>query len=590
MGIKLERKPAVEPKLDIFHPFNEIAVTLSGGGFRASAFSLGCLSYLHRMKYEEIPLVERIKFVAATSSGAMTGMTFAAHSRMGLPFSKTYDHLRHNVLAGDKIMTEAARIVKDDKEWRDTPTKSRNSINAFAKAYQKMVFEGLTFDVFWKNREGSVEEVCFNTSEMENGRAFRFQTDGKVETNEILGDRYLRIKDNNIPAVKKLKLGDILAASSCFPIGFEPMVFPDDFSEDEAHKNELAGNTEKAKSYDWEDYETFTRPFALMDGGITDNQGIESLQLSNQRRITRTGRGYDLMLICDAVNYFMDPFVPQKEAENWWNRISLANIINVHKYSVIVFAISIVMLFVSKDLRLATLMAVISGIMFSLFLFVRYALMRRPAVPDPAHVVGTGHVPEQESLWNTPVVLFLDFFLQNPLFKTESMLKVRIRSALRVAMEIYLLQIRRINYDSLYSDPEWAYKTKAVSIYELSKSNENVLQRQFKRKGFSEERIKLLTPSERVMQVSDYARQMSTTLWFSKTDMREGMDSRRDSLIASGQFTMCYNLLEYIMQIEEKYPEVRIDEHIQNLKKEIMDDWAKFQTDPMFMIDSPEVK
>ena len=217
--------------------------------------------------------------------------------------------------------------------------------------------------------------------------------------------------------------------------------------------------------------------------------------------------------------------------------------------------------------------------------------MRRPPAPDPAHIVGTGHAPEQQaSLWDTPVVLFLDFFLQNPIFKTEQMLKVRIRSALRVAMEIYLLQIRRINYDSLYSDPEWAYKTKAVSIYELSKSNENVLQRQFKRKAFSEERIKLLTPSEKVMQVSDYARQMSTTLWFSKSDMREGIDSRRDSLIASGQFTMCYNLLEYIMQIEEKYPEVRIDEHIQNLKKEIMNDWAKFQTDPMFMIESPEVK
>jgi predicted acylesterase/phospholipase RssA len=586
MGIQLERKPAVEPKLDIFRPFNEIAVTLSGGGFRASAFSLGCLSYLHRLKYENVSLVERIKFVAATSTGAMTGMAFAAHSRMGQPFSKTYNHLRHNVLVGDRIMKEAARIIKDDKEWKNTPTKNRNSINAFAKVYQKLLFEDLTFEVFWNNREGSVEEVCFNTSEMENGRAFRFQTDGRADTYEILGDRYLRVKDNNIPAIKKLKLGDILAASSCFPIGFEPMVFPDDFAEDEAHKNDLTANTEKAKNYDWEDYETFTRPFALMDGGITDNQGIEGLRLSNERKKARTGSGYDLMLICDAVNYFMDPFVPQKEAENWWNRISLANIINVHKYSVIVFAVSIIMLFVSNDLRLATMLAVVSGIMFSIFLFVRFELVKRPPIPKTI----PGQVPEQESLWDTPVVLFLDFFLQNPLFKTEQMLKVRIRSALRVAMEIYLLQIRRINYDGLYSDPEWAYKTKSASIYELSKSNENVLQRQFKRKGFGDELIRLLTPSEKVMQVADYARQMSTTLWFSKTDMREGIDSRRDSLIASGQFTMCYNLLEYIYQIEDKYPEVRTDEAIQTLKKQIMADWAKFQADPMFMIENPDAE
>jgi predicted acylesterase/phospholipase RssA len=584
MGIELERKPAIELKSDIFRPFNELAITLSGGGFRASAFSLGCLSYLHRRNYENISLLDRVKFVAATSTGAMTGIAFSANSRLGFPFSKTYDHLRNKVLVGDKIIKEAARIVKDDKEWENTPAKSRNSINAFAKAYQKMVFDDLNFEVFWNNSGQGVEEVCFNASEMENGRTFRFQTDGRADTRLILGDRYLRIKDINLPSVKKLKLGDILAASSCFPIGFEPMLFPDDFAMDEAHKNDLISNTQKAKNYDWEDYETFTRSFALMDGGITDNQGIESLRISNEIRKARNGRGYDLMLICDAVNYFMEPFEPQKEAENWWNRISLANISNVFKYSFIVLVISIVMLFISNDLWLAVLMTVISGIMFGLFLFGRYQLIKKPPASE------AGHIPEPGGWWkwNTPVVLFLDFFLQNPFFKTEEMLKVRIRSALRVAMEIYLMQIRRINYDSLYSNPEWAYKTKAVSIYELSKRYENVFQKQIKRKKFNDEWARLLTPSEKVMQVADYAKQMNTILWFSKTDMREGIDNRRDSVIASGQFTMCYNLLEYILQIEEKYPGVLKDESIQTLKKEILEDWKRFQTEPMFMVESGE--
>ena len=582
MGIALERKPAVEPKLDTFHPFNEIAITLSGGGFRAAAFSLGCLSYLHRLKYEHISLLDRVKFVAATSTGAMTGMAFAANSRMGFPFPKTYNHLRNNVLVDDKLIKEAARIAKDDKEWKDTPTKNRNSINAFSKAYQKMVFNDLNFEVFWDNNSRGVEEVCFNASEMENGRAFRFQTDGREDTKEILGDQYLRINDNNIPSVKKLKLGDILAASSCFPIGFEPMIFPDDFAADEAHKNDLISNTQAAKNHDWEDNETFTRPFALMDGGITDNQGIEGLRLSNGRRKARNGSGYDLMLICDAVNYFMDPFAPQPEAKTWWNRISMNSIINLHKYSAMVLVISVVLLFTSEDPRLATFFTLVSGFMFSLYLFGRYQVLKKPPRSE------IDKIPEQDSFWSLPVSLFLDFFLQNPIFKSEQMLKVRIRSALRVAMEIYLLQIRRINYDGLYSDPEWAYKTKAVSIYELSKGNENVLQRQFKRKNFDDECTRLLTPSEKLMQVADYARQMSTTLWFAKTDMRGGIDNRRDSLIASGQFTMCYNLLEYIMQIEEKYPAVVTDESIQALKKQIVDDWKRFQSDPMFMVEGGE--
>ena len=70
--------------------------------------------------------------------------------------------------------------------------------------------------------------------------------------------------------------------------------------------------------------------------------------------------------------------------------------------------------------------------------------------------------------------------------------------------------------------------------------------------------------------------------------MREGIDNRRDSVIASGQFTTCYNLLEYILQIEEKYPGVLKDESIQTLKKEILEDWKRFQTEPMFMVESGE--
>jgi hypothetical protein len=122
----------------------------------------------------------------------------------------------------------------------------------------------------------------------------------------------------------------------------------------------------------------------------------------------------------------------------------------------------------------------------------------------------------------------------------------------------------------------------------LSKRYENVFQKQIKRKKFNDEWARLLTPSEKVMQVADYAKQMNTILWFSKTDMREGIDNRRDSVIASGQFTMCYNLLEYILQIEEKYPGVLKDESIQTLKKEILEDWKRFQTEPMFMVESGE--
>ena len=583
MPLQLHRSPpAAPPGPDVFMPFMDIAVSMSGGGFRSAAYGLGCLSYLQRRKYEGIPLLERVKFIIAASGGAMTGILFSAHNHLGIPFSKTYDQLRNNIFAGDKILREAARIVRDDSAWKDNPTKNRNTINAFAKAYQKLAFDGLTFDVYTQNKKRTLEQVCFNASELENGRAFRFETDGWDTTEEILGNRYLRVRDNNLPAVKKQRLGDIMAASSCFPAGFEPMVFPDDFAYDEEHKKQLQAEMEAARNYDWESYIPFNGSVALMDGGITDNQGIEGLKLANDRRLKAHGRGYDLNLICDVANYFMDPFEPLKEEKSWWSGLKLATIINAHKYAYVIFGVSVVMILTNILPDLAWILATVSAIMFALFLFGRYALLRKP---DSVAANTQNEIPRaKESMWDLPVSLFIDFFLQNPLSKTEMMLKVRIRSALRVAMEIYLLQIRRINYDSLYTNPEWAYKTKAVSIYELSKSNENVLQRQFERKKFDAERIKLLTPSTPIMNVAETARQMGTTLWFPKMD-KSSETNVRDSLIACGQFNMCYNLLEYILQIEEYYPTVLHDAGWQLLKKEILEDWARFQLEPEFMVE-----
>jgi len=579
MPIELNRtEPLAQPKPDVLMPFTDIAVSMSGGGFRSAAYSLGCLSYLNRCKYEDKSLLQRVKFIIAASGGAMTGILFSAHNHQGIPFEKTYNHLRNNIFAGDKILREAARIVRDDSEWKNDPTKNRNTINAFAKAYQNLAFEGLTFDVYTHNESRTLEEVCFNASELENGRAFRFQTDGRDTTDEILGNRYLRVKDNNSLAVKKLRMGDIMAASSCFPAGFEPMVFPDDFAEDEEHKNQLQSEMESALNYDWEVYVPFKGPVALMDGGITDNQGVEGLKLANDRRRAAHGRGYDLNLICDVANYFMDPFEPITEQKTWWSGIKLATIINSHRYAAVLLGFSLIMIFANVFTGFAWVLATVSAIMFALFLFARYELLKKPAP-----VVNKDGSRAEESLWDLPVSLFMDFFLQNPISKTEMMLKVRIRSALRVAMEIYLLQIRRINYDSLYTNPEWAYKTKAVSVYELSKSNENVLQRQFARKKFSNALIQLLTPSSAIMTVAETARKMGTTLWFPDMD-KSSETNVRDALIACGQFTMCYNLLEYILQIETNFPELLNDPGIQLLKKDILTDWEKFQTSPEFMV------
>jgi hypothetical protein len=63
-----------------------------------------------------------------------------------------------------------------------------------------------------------------------------------------------------------------------------------------------------------------------------------------------------------------------------------------------------------------------------------------------------------------------------------------------------------------------------------------------------------------------------------------------DALISCGQFTMCYNLLEYIFQLERDYEEVKQDTGIQLLKRELLQDWKLFQTQPMFMLTNIEAQ
>jgi hypothetical protein len=569
MSLQIKRRlPPVDPESDFIVPFGDIAVSLSGGGFRASAYALGCLAYLQRRSYEGTPLLERVKFMTSASGGTLTSLLFSAYNRRGIPFKEVYDRLRTEILPEDNLLRSAADLISDDKEWEKSSPKTRNTINAFAKVFQKKVFDDMDFGVFW-NDKGTLEEVCFNTSELENGRTFRFQA--ARGNGDMIGNPYLCIQQNDIRAVKKIALGDIMAASACYPAGFEPMIFPDDFVRYPNHEKDLKENTFRAVNHNWGVYQPFKKPFVLMDGGITDNQGIESLRLANKKRREANRRGFDLVLICDVANYFLDPFEPLREEVSWWSKVTMYNIISVHKYAPLIFLAGMAMIFTNTMVGLGWVLATISSIMFSIFVLGTYMISK-----SQQPVAGM-------NMFYVPAGVFMNYFLKSPISRTGLMLKVRWRSTMRVGMDIYDLHLRRVNYETLYNDPEWFGKTKSVSIYELSKSNENVFERQLSRKEFDEEAKQLLRPSESMKAIADYARAMGTTLWFSKEDMTNEKNIL-DALIATGQFTMCYNLLEYIIQLERDHDEVRKDTAIQQLKQELLNDWQRFQNEPRFMV------
>jgi predicted acylesterase/phospholipase RssA len=107
-----------------------------------------------------------------------------------------------------------------------------------------------------------VKHFSANATDFSTGLPFRFQVTETRMTEKtrsafgIFGNNEHRLGQD---IARQITLGEALACSSCFPSGFEPMVFPDDFK---VYQKENAAKIDS---------------FGIMDGGIVDNQGIEPI-------------------------------------------------------------------------------------------------------------------------------------------------------------------------------------------------------------------------------------------------------------------------------------------------------------------------
>ena len=66
------------------HPLQRIAISCSGGGYRAASFHLGALSYLNRVQFKGKPLLENVKMISTVSGGTLTGIVYALYKQRGI--------------------------------------------------------------------------------------------------------------------------------------------------------------------------------------------------------------------------------------------------------------------------------------------------------------------------------------------------------------------------------------------------------------------------------------------------------------------------------------------------------------------------
>jgi predicted acylesterase/phospholipase RssA len=217
-----------------------IALALSGGGLRAAAFSLGCLSYLSKVKYAGQPLLNNVSYISSTSGGSITNLLYCLQLYQGKKFPEIFDTIS-NTIDGEKLVSKAIQVLRQNGEWKARSSKSRNLINAFSIAYDE-AFGRATFGEFRDlSNAPHVREICVNATEFSNGLSFRFQTQNDPDTNGRIGNGYIFFKEDekSQQAADRIKLGDVLAASSCFPSGFEPLIFPNDFTHQSLSADDL---------------------------------------------------------------------------------------------------------------------------------------------------------------------------------------------------------------------------------------------------------------------------------------------------------------------------------------------------------------
>ncbi|MDR0803068.1 patatin-like phospholipase family protein [Fluviicola sp.] len=599
-------------------PFKSIALAFSGGGFRAGTFALGVLSYLNHASLDEDgseTLLSHVTYLSSASGGTIATAMYALYSAQGKSFDDFYKALFEQT-DGTGLVSEALRILNDREEWKERPNKRRNLINSFALAYDKLLFQGASVETLNKNQKSecsNLEEVCFNATELHNGLLFRQTVQmkkGYWKSKVLYGNFNISLEHKT---AQYLRLSDLLAASSCFPVGFEPIVFPQDFENPSINTTELLNGFDiNLQELDWDELlllypkkdiegviNSLPKPLnlanlkyqlqqlkkkesvqiSIMDGGITDNQGVESMIQANTRRIKDGGKSFDLMMVCDVASHYMKAYqLPKEDNSSFWsiNRIRIFSLT-----SSILGIITLILTWKYMSHTIGWYVAKCFIAIFSAITAVLFFISEKIRKTITGQVHGNSGFDLQKTFPTKILEMIFRHFGNLRLNLLKNMILTRITTLITLSNDVFLKRIRYLLYNQFFQlkDLKSTGRAKANHIYDLSFSND--LQRK--------ESYCNYIPSYSMQKVAENAFGMSTTLWFSKENNKE---LRKASIIACGQFNTCFNLLDYICKLKKSFEgrppvfdnfSVKNQQMVNQLQQRLDADFKQFCNDPFWM-------
>ncbi|CAM1355929.1 patatin-like phospholipase family protein [Tenacibaculum halocynthiae] len=504
--------------------FKSIALCFSGGGYRAACFSLGTLSLL-----EKVGLLENVKAISTVSGGTITGVKYVQSQIEGKDFDAFLDDY-YNWLDKDELASNAISHLRGPLVWNkaENKHKRKNPINAFSIEYNNFTNNTTLGQIQNLINEGGskthLERVIFNATDFDSTHQFRFQNikgNQKRFGNGKAHSKYKHIIDD-------IKLGDVIAASTAFPGGFEPIGFPYDFTSKYNDLNEIG----------------------LMDGGIVDNQGTSVFVSEAQ---SNSDESYDLYFVSDVASPYPGKgfeFASKSKFSKYASLLSSA-------FTLLIVLMATVFFFIKKWLVWYT----ISVIFFAFLTFIHFLFFSlSKLMQNQTGIDQQLYLPPRR----------VGFYIIN-----------RAKSLMRMAGVIFLKNDRRQHATAIYS----TFPNKVISstVYELRCKDSSGNQTDKPERVRNWDKIVKYTGaiSNEVIRNSIKSASFGTTLWFTKKEKKNKM---LESLIASGEYTACYNLLAHII-IQYGSRSTSIP-----LFNELMVLWKEFQINPTFLIEERKEK
>lgn len=593
MGTNTNINAYSEPHQVEQNSLETIALTFSGGGFRATAFGLGVLEYLHRLD-----LLKKVVYMASASGGSILTMKYALCQAQA-DGENYFQDFKEDML---KIMHECDLLNNSLKTLRERNVfykdNKPNLINSFAYQYNKELYYDNTIADL-KSKSGHLQELCINCSDLSTGLPFRgiifFDPNKYIVKDSKFGNSIVYLRER---LINQIKLADLVAASSCFPLGFEPMILTKDFAYgDEFTSLYIKGNVkldERLTTYQ-EYKELFdNREIALLDGGITDNTAIDSLIKSDEERenVKKNNKKeeikmYDFIMINDVGSFNIPP------SDFKTKKVSLLGFLNVRNYISIIFTSLFVLLFsVVKPLSYLAhksfgyMMHLIEktiigkflvqlydwNILIYFFIILIYCFFNFVVLRSSLILRIVFHYLPRFNLNYYSLGLFTDFLLTTKIKYYNNMFSDRIQVAKSLLQDAFLNRIKKLNLEAINKNPRYNKRKKCNNIIDLSSSMLIYNSEKRAQYKFTDEEIKLLSHNTELLHsISDEVSKMPTTLWFEGEYYKKNY---LEKIIAAGHYTTCHNLLEYFIKNKE------LQTKYESIYKLLVEDFENFKSNP----------